>query len=962
MTKISQFGALLNRYMEVADTTPGRLAGSTPLSRATIYNWISGRSARPRHWQDVLALADGLRLTAEQTDELLRSANFPAKESLPNETETTVRPKLTTRPTLHQGQMVGVTWVAATLVDWLTDPVSERIVSIEGIGGVGKTTLAVAVMQALEAQTAFAEILWITAKHEAFAASGKVEALPNSVRTVADVTTCLTELLGQKQWMGLSSEEQIARIRPILADTPHLIVIDNLETLTDVELLLPTLAQLTAPTCILLTSRQSLQHFPYVRCYRVAPLSIVESQQLIVHEVARRGSRLVVSEQQMQAIFTLVGGLPLALKLIAAQLSFLPLSIVLHDFQSRQTTSPGEMYSFIYYSAWRKLGQSAKVLLLSLLDNTIEGETYSWVEMMSGLPQHDCVAALRELLDYSLLEITTQEAGHRYALHRMTSTFLETIILAQRRDAANAVTTRPFLTAEEERYWLRNYQRRQRHSLQQLKHQLDNEQMHEVGLHFASVLTLFNHSRPQPDCQNEIIALIEQLHPWPVRWGAWKGWQAQLEFALMHYERTGDSYQFNRYQLHLATLQLKFGLLGTVVTVCEQVRAAATANDWILLQAQAGELEIQALRELEQLSRARELLAELNRPIGTAIVARTTFVETIIARIYLALQQMYFLRSDGRTREAVTLGSRIIQTVADYPSIERQLVANCHHAYGVALWGHGDYAASIGQISHARDLFDSLEDRVEAIIMRDSIGLVYWSMGQLAQAEQVMRESLQMMRDLNAQADVVRLVGNLAVVYMANGEITQAIQYLKEQKRLATITNAQREASRAEHNLSSMLLCQEKYAEAIPLKEKLLHDGVEPLSKIAKMVTLAELSDAYCALGEREKAATYGNQITALRGDVDTICAEIFALRAVAHLQSGASGHAMLQEAAQVAQSSGRRLDLAACQLDMIAFANSEAEMQQFWDLARETLTEIDALAWLRGRTIENVPRLPYLY
>lgn len=44
------------------------------MPKATIVNWLEGRVARPRRWQDLIQVADALRLDASDTDWLLRAA------------------------------------------------------------------------------------------------------------------------------------------------------------------------------------------------------------------------------------------------------------------------------------------------------------------------------------------------------------------------------------------------------------------------------------------------------------------------------------------------------------------------------------------------------------------------------------------------------------------------------------------------------------------------------------------------------------------------------------------------------------------------------------------------------------------------------------------------------------------------------------------------------------------------
>jgi len=46
--------------------------------KATIVNWLTGRVARPRRWQDLVRVADAMRLGHGEVDELLAAASQPS--------------------------------------------------------------------------------------------------------------------------------------------------------------------------------------------------------------------------------------------------------------------------------------------------------------------------------------------------------------------------------------------------------------------------------------------------------------------------------------------------------------------------------------------------------------------------------------------------------------------------------------------------------------------------------------------------------------------------------------------------------------------------------------------------------------------------------------------------------------------------------------------------------------------
>jgi hypothetical protein len=87
------------------------------------------------------------------------------------------------------------------------------------------------------------------------------------------------------------------------------------------------------------------------------------------------------------------------------------------------------MYAYIYRQAWSQLKDSAKQLLLSMLNVSADGEDLAWIRLTSLLPPPEFEAALAQLLDYSLLETVRALPEPNYRLHRLTVTFLQSEIL-----------------------------------------------------------------------------------------------------------------------------------------------------------------------------------------------------------------------------------------------------------------------------------------------------------------------------------------------------------------------------------------------------------------------------------------------------------------------------------------------------------------------------------------------------
>ena len=307
----------------------------------------------------------------------------------------------------------------------------DFILSLKGIGGIGKTSLAdCAVRTYLQQQPRLADVVWISAKQEYLTPSGIVGAGIVGAGIVAGEQTqirleSIFDELGRKLDLSevarLPLAHKVERLASTLRTAPHLVVIDNLETVADFQRLVPWLMQLAAPTHFLLTSRQTVPALTQVQTLELAELDRPSSLALIEH-VAREKS---VTDLDASDVYALTGGNPLAVQLVVSQMSTLPVDAVLGHVR---TGAVEEMYAFIYRNAWSALSDAAKALLLAI-QRAGDVADWLWLTTVSDLPEPLLRQALGELFDLSLVQPQRSGKAHTFAIHRLTSTFLCTEVL-----------------------------------------------------------------------------------------------------------------------------------------------------------------------------------------------------------------------------------------------------------------------------------------------------------------------------------------------------------------------------------------------------------------------------------------------------------------------------------------------------------------------------------------------------
>ena len=308
------------------------------------------------------------------------------------------------------------------------------LLSIDGIGGIGKTTLARDLVRAVAQTERFAALGWVSAKQEEFLPESGIQPVDEdavgnaagggAALDVDALTDALLEQVGGGAQTNGTAAEKRATLARLLEERPSLLVIDNLETVADYEALIPTLRQLANPSKFLITSRLSIKQHADVFCLSLSELSQESTLALLHHEAEVRGILPLAdaSDAILEQIYAVVGGHPLALNLVLGQLIYLPLSQVLNNLEQARGRHVDELYTYIYWQAWQMLDDSSRQLFLSM--PLLYNSTFAQLAATSLLEFDKLQGALTQLLGLSLVLVGGDLVEPRYRLHRLTETFL----------------------------------------------------------------------------------------------------------------------------------------------------------------------------------------------------------------------------------------------------------------------------------------------------------------------------------------------------------------------------------------------------------------------------------------------------------------------------------------------------------------------------------------------------------
>ncbi|MGC4104880.1 MAG: NB-ARC domain-containing protein [Thermomicrobiales bacterium] len=314
-------GSLLTHHLASRQMSDKKLAALTGLHSSTVNRWAIGESSKVQRWQDLAKIARVLGLDRAQTNELLLAGGQPSLAVLARRgLEEADRLLIATWPShlpastipTPLSRFIGRDQEHAELIALLG---TDRLVTLSGPGGTGKTRLAIEVARSLQPRFDGAYFVDLAAIHDA-----------------DQVTPAIADALGF-QPTGGESHDLLTALAAFLRGHLVVLVLDNFEQVLAAGPQIVALQEAVPTVTAIVTSRTFL-HVRGERDYEVDPLTLPtvaagyreladNPAVALFADRARSANRhlhlTAETAPTVAAICTRLDGLPLAIELVAAR-------------------------------------------------------------------------------------------------------------------------------------------------------------------------------------------------------------------------------------------------------------------------------------------------------------------------------------------------------------------------------------------------------------------------------------------------------------------------------------------------------------------------------------------------------------------------------------------------------------------------------------------------------------------
>lgn len=307
------------------------------------------------------------------------------------------------------------------LLELLSPNHAAHLISVDGIGGVGKTTLVLEA--AYQCRTArlepeknlgipiFDAIILTSAKQQFLTPMGLLERTKKANKTLPDICCEIARTLERRDINHTTGDAQLERTSECLSRQRTLLIIDNLETIENQDELLSFLYDLPVSVKVVITTREQAIFVPI----RLSSLPEAESLELIQHHLQEKSLNL--AEKQMQEIYQKTSGIPAAMIYIIGQLAA---NYSLNTILEKVRNAEGDVARFCFHAAVSSFAEKASHYLLMAVAMFPKSATEIAIGTVAGI--NDPIARDEGMAKLKQMSLVREEEG-RYTMLTLTQEY-----------------------------------------------------------------------------------------------------------------------------------------------------------------------------------------------------------------------------------------------------------------------------------------------------------------------------------------------------------------------------------------------------------------------------------------------------------------------------------------------------------------------------------------------------------
>ena len=542
--------------------------------------------------------------------------------------------------------------------------------------------------------------------------------------------------------------QKLIEVRKLLARTRVLLILDNLESVSDQDVF-EFIEAVPFPSQVVGTSRRRHPELAIVSHIELPAISTKSSNQLLQRELGTipgRGSSFEAVRTRAPALIhkleAITLGNPLAIKWAAAQLRAMPIDSLLASLESGH----GDLFSKMFEKTWHRLSVDSRTALVTMTFFKTPPTIHTALDLAKVQPSSEGV--ITELSNSGLMEpsagLSGVESG-RITLHPLTLAFASAKLAEFPDDRRRQLRLsyiyyyessigqaggrdwddpKPFEATDDER---------------------DN---------YIQAIMLAEAERQW----SSVIAIVDGLRNYLLIYGYWSLRLQLCNLALRAAQSLNDQKAYAQFMRHVGWTMVLQGNLGEAATNLDEALSIAVREGYLKVQADATGDLAEIARLTGDLQRARALRSESLRLSRVGGNQRDIYVEqTLLAQMDLDERRL------AAAREGFLTSMQLAQQLRWHRAI-----AYCLHWLGEVARLEGDYELARRYLSHSREYLAPFRDRARLALILKSEALLIAAQGDMSKARAIAEQATSELKKLGLPYELRELESLVNLSNIAN--------------------------------------------------------------------------------------------------------------------------------------------------------------------------------------------------